>query len=177
MGQLDSTCRAPPRLQVPLGDATREMNEHLVVVSGAVHTLKSKNLRKPVFLLCTTVEAHSSAWFNRVQQPSPHTPHLVVALQVAFERQTLKPVFHLIGYRLWVRKAIGYGLWVNLIQRAPPHLVVIPERLDKLDADVDGEDSLQRPVERKPRRSAAGCVLERQTLKPAYHLIGYRLWV
>jgi hypothetical protein len=28
--------------------------------------------------------------------------HLGVALQVAFERQTLKPVFHLIGYRLWV---------------------------------------------------------------------------
>jgi hypothetical protein len=26
----------------------------------------------------------------------------VVALQVAFERQTLKPIFHLIGYRLWV---------------------------------------------------------------------------
>jgi hypothetical protein len=26
----------------------------------------------------------------------------VVALQVAFERQTLKPVFQLIGYRLWV---------------------------------------------------------------------------
>jgi hypothetical protein len=25
-----------------------------------------------------------------------------VALQVAFERQTLKPVLHLIGYRLWV---------------------------------------------------------------------------
>jgi hypothetical protein len=25
----------------------------------------------------------------------------VVALQFAFERQTLKPVFHLIGYRLW----------------------------------------------------------------------------
>jgi hypothetical protein len=25
-----------------------------------------------------------------------------VALQVAFERQTLKPVFRLIGYRLWV---------------------------------------------------------------------------
>jgi hypothetical protein len=27
---------------------------------------------------------------------------LGVALQVAFERQTLKPFFHLIGYRLWV---------------------------------------------------------------------------
>jgi hypothetical protein len=25
-----------------------------------------------------------------------------VALQVEFERQILKPVFHLIGYRLWV---------------------------------------------------------------------------
>jgi hypothetical protein len=25
-----------------------------------------------------------------------------VALQVAFKRQILKPVFHLIGYRLWV---------------------------------------------------------------------------
>ena len=30
------------------------------------------------------------------------TFHHVVALQVAFERQTLKPVFHLKGYRLWV---------------------------------------------------------------------------
>jgi hypothetical protein len=26
----------------------------------------------------------------------------IVAVQVAFERQTLKPVFHLIGDRLWV---------------------------------------------------------------------------
>ena len=25
-----------------------------------------------------------------------------VAVQVAFERRTLKPVFHLIGYRLWL---------------------------------------------------------------------------
>jgi hypothetical protein len=29
-------------------------------------------------------------------------PHRGVALQVAFERQFLKPVFHLIGFRLWV---------------------------------------------------------------------------
>ena len=28
--------------------------------------------------------------------------HRCVALQVEFERQNLKPVFHLIGYRLWV---------------------------------------------------------------------------
>jgi hypothetical protein len=38
-------------------------------------------------------------------------PLTMVALQVAFERQTLKPVFH----------SIGYVLWVNLIQRAAPH--------------------------------------------------------
>jgi hypothetical protein len=31
-----------------------------------------------------------------------YSPHHDVALQVAFQRQTLKPVFHLIGYRLWV---------------------------------------------------------------------------
>ena len=30
------------------------------------------------------------------------TVHNVVALQVEFERQILKPVFHLIGFRLWV---------------------------------------------------------------------------
>jgi hypothetical protein len=47
--------------------------------------------------------------------------HRAVALHVAFERQTLKPVFHLIGYRLWLCKAIGYGLWVNLRQPAEPH--------------------------------------------------------
>jgi hypothetical protein len=47
MGQLDSTCRAPPR-----GAARRAA--------------------------------------------------LAVAAQVAFERQTLKPAFHLMGYGLWV---------------------------------------------------------------------------
>jgi hypothetical protein len=34
-------------------------------------------------------------------QKSTERPHSV-ALQVAFERQFLKPVFHLIGYRFWV---------------------------------------------------------------------------
>jgi hypothetical protein len=53
--------------------------------------------------------------------PAREEPGRGVALQVAFERQILKPVFHLIGYRLWVWKAIGYGSWVNLIQRAEPH--------------------------------------------------------
>jgi hypothetical protein len=35
-------------------------------------------------------------------QNDPLFIHRSVALQVAFERQTLKPVFHLIGFRLWV---------------------------------------------------------------------------
>jgi hypothetical protein len=49
----------------------------------------------------------------RIQLAQPHLATIlsmvsmmagthVVALQVAFERQTLKPVFYLIGYRLWV---------------------------------------------------------------------------
>jgi hypothetical protein len=72
---------------------------------------------------------YGSTWFQRAE---PHRgdggrqvlvskgDH-IVALQVEFERQTLKPVFHLIGFRLSVWKVIGYGLWVNLIRRAEPH--------------------------------------------------------
>jgi hypothetical protein len=48
-------------------------------------------------------------WVNWIQlvQPPPRrrqqrVRHRVVALQVAFERQTLKPVFQLIDVRLWV---------------------------------------------------------------------------
>jgi hypothetical protein len=58
MGQLDSTCSAPPR-QVP---------EELLLLDGVLQ--------------------------RQVIQD--------VAVQVAFEWQTLKPVFHFIGYRLWV---------------------------------------------------------------------------
>ena len=53
-------------------------------------------------------------WVNLIQRAEPHRddaaqpPGLLrrrardVALQVAFERQISKPVFHFIGYRLWV---------------------------------------------------------------------------
>jgi hypothetical protein len=61
-----------------------------------------------------------------VEAVSPVQPAL--ALQVAFERQILKPVFHLIGHRLWVWKVIGYGLWINLIQPAAPYLWRAPAR-------------------------------------------------
>jgi hypothetical protein len=64
MGQLHSTCRAPPR-------------QHAV-------------LRRRRF-------PHRGELYAELRNASR-----VVALQVEFERQTLKPVFHLIGYRLWV---------------------------------------------------------------------------
>ena len=56
MGQLDSTCRAPPQVAKARGEHAAD----------------------------------------------EQVAHRDVALQVAFERQTLKPVFHLIGVRLWV---------------------------------------------------------------------------
>jgi hypothetical protein len=66
--------------------------------------------------------------FELVERPRA-LGHRGVALQVAFERQTLKPIFSLDklsvmglkGYRLWVRCQLDYGLGVNLIQRAEPH--------------------------------------------------------
>jgi hypothetical protein len=62
---------------------------------------------------------------SNVQSPTARAnANRSVALQVAFERQILEPGFHLIGYRLWVCKAIGYGSCANLIPtcRAPPLL-------------------------------------------------------
>jgi hypothetical protein len=48
-------------------------------------------------------------WVNCcIQRAEPALPRMIcsdslaVALQVAFERQNLKPAFHLICYRLWV---------------------------------------------------------------------------
>jgi hypothetical protein len=155
----------------------------------------------------------TSAIFPRMKT-SPLS-HRAVALQVAFERQTLKPVFHLIGYRLWFRKALGYGLWVNLIQHAEPHraftvLCVLPLSLGfffkgsapqprapigrrRKRSHVIGSHDAGRPMGvmhsctqpcllgvhqvelrharlRQPLCSAAGCMVERQTLKPVFSL-------
>jgi hypothetical protein len=79
MGQLDSTCRAPPR---PLPSLTRSAAASIeCAASRACGATPGGGFRS---------HAHSSSVSHSV------------ALQVAFERQTLKPVFHLIGYRLWV---------------------------------------------------------------------------
>jgi hypothetical protein len=91
-----------------------------------------------------------------------------VALQVAFERHTLKLVFHFIGYRLWVRKAIGYGSWVNLIQRAEPYR-----------GNLLGVEDVQprRVVPRVVHHRAAVQVafVKSKGLKPVFHLIGSRV--
>jgi hypothetical protein len=57
----------------------------------------------------------------------------VVALQVAFERQTLKPGYHLIGNHL---KPGAFKLWVNRIQRAEPHRVLFSRLRALLDVSV-----------------------------------------
>jgi hypothetical protein len=72
-------------------------------------------------------------WVNLIQRAEPHREALClvhdVALQVAFGKANLKNrFFHLIGYRLWVLKSIGYGSWVNLIPtcNAPPRTAAGP---------------------------------------------------
>jgi hypothetical protein len=51
-----------------------------------------------------TFKLYVSAEFTTCTGPPPEllAADRGVALQVEFERQTLKPVFHLIGVRLWV---------------------------------------------------------------------------
>jgi hypothetical protein len=76
MGQLDSTCRAPPRHPaLPVFDVD-------VVNLQVIREARGVDAE---------VQVHEAGAQLRV-----------VALQVAFERQTLKPGFHLIGFRLWV---------------------------------------------------------------------------
>jgi hypothetical protein len=77
MGQLDSTRRAPPRRKV-----------------GTFHKL--------YFPVETSLDDSRYGVHGTNLTPGSDTPYRGVALQVAFERQTLKPDFHLIGYRLWV---------------------------------------------------------------------------
>jgi hypothetical protein len=98
-----------------------------------------------------------------------------VALQVAFERQTLKPAFHLIGYRLWFFKAIGYGLWVNLIQRAEPHRGCAAWTAASWPlSDPCGARGACPP----PRCSGHKLThSQEQTLKPGFHFIGFKGWV
>jgi hypothetical protein len=127
MGQLDSTCRAPPRTPPP--------RRRRIPPPPPPRSVGAPAPPPPRTGPCTAPPRRQPR-----KGRSPDTPHprprirrrgkrrrrtgtLLVALQVAFERQTLKPVFHLIGYRLWVGKAVGYGLWVKLIQCAEPHLL------------------------------------------------------
>jgi hypothetical protein len=65
------------------------------------------------------------------------------------------------GYRLWVMGQLDS----NVYSPAVMYSIMV--------ATFDASWS----VCTRPLRSAAGCVLERHTLKPVFHLIGYMLWV
>jgi hypothetical protein len=90
MGQLDSTCRAPTRYGRKLASYTRTRRTY-----GCARDVQRRGQ-----------ERHGDPFVGALQAPpAVHVkPPRAVALQVAFERQTLKPVFQLqlIGYRLWV---------------------------------------------------------------------------
>jgi hypothetical protein len=114
MGQLDSTCSAPPRAPPAVADA----HAHGARRGVAVHVTFGRKGLKPGFSLYRLKGWKPRAFNPRVNcihiqrlqprrgEPEPrgvaHLQTRDVALQVAFERQTLKPVFHLIGVRLWV---------------------------------------------------------------------------
>jgi hypothetical protein len=92
MGQLDSTCRAPPQV----GELT------LRGVAMQVEYLKGTTLKPGYHFDRTSLEtrALSELWVEWIRLVQPHRGvgprlHRVVALQVAIESQTLKPAFSL----------------------------------------------------------------------------------
>ena len=98
-GKLDTTCTDPPRGAVDgggvgLGDRRGGGGQHdLARFGGRLLVIIFVGIPVRVFRVGVGGDRFEG----------PHCEHArVVALQVAFERQTLKPVFHLIGYRLWV---------------------------------------------------------------------------
>ena len=86
--------RDPARLARRHGGASQRVQQRCVAAQVA-HLKANGETRKPYVL-------GSKGCFKLVQ-PHRRLPVVhVVALQVEFERHILKPVFHLIGYRLWV---------------------------------------------------------------------------
>jgi hypothetical protein len=149
MGQLDSTCRAPPRQaggeqhevavvahqrpaegNLELGHEEHDQQERGGGFRDVAVQVDFDSINFETRLVFTSrVESRRafSLWFTAASNvysptmsssdregkqvarskqsskpPSPPEIGHAVALQVAFERQTLTPVFDLIGYRLWV---------------------------------------------------------------------------
>jgi hypothetical protein len=80
-------------------------------VAVQVKNLRKQTLKPSFHCIASRVETETRRFRATGQldkktctaPPVPkHCQHHDVALQVAFERQTLKSGFHLIGYRLWV---------------------------------------------------------------------------
>jgi hypothetical protein len=111
MGQLDSTCRAPPRRSgtkvVKICESKLFCNQK---ITSWVQGLKPGGNRRVINLRPTgAFKAMGLSWIHNLHscprrgaRGGEHVLRLAVALQVASERRILKPVFHLIGYRLWV---------------------------------------------------------------------------
>jgi hypothetical protein len=92
---------------------------------------------------------------------------LSAAVQVAFERQTLKPGYHLMGSRVETTWVPGtFQLWVRGSQRAPPRLArllrPVPKALHRRIADALDAAS---PV----------AFEKHKILKPGYHITGSRV--
>jgi hypothetical protein len=68
-----------------------------------VAVVDTKNARSEIVVTPATVGLYKLGLYKLTRSlQAPGSNHRAVALQVAFERQTLKPVLRLIGYRLWV---------------------------------------------------------------------------
>jgi hypothetical protein len=108
MGQLDSNEQSPTevlfarRRQRPRALLAADISgQHFVEHSGPLRVERHAGRREALQLhhsLPGRISRRRCRGVGRVEKPEPRG----VALQVAFERQTLKPAFHLIGYRLWV---------------------------------------------------------------------------
>jgi hypothetical protein len=106
MGKLDSSC-TPPHLQAQVRRALfivesliqRELEDFQDCVQGHGDGLARGEL---VQVRGGALGAHERAGQRAAAVHCLVLVLHVVALQVEFERQTLKPVFHLIGFRLWV---------------------------------------------------------------------------
>jgi hypothetical protein len=123
MGQLDSTCRAPPRAAPPSAPPRR---------SGTNLHLKPQTLKPVSHLIGSRAETgrFQARWVNRVQLAPPHhvAPPVLVVRRVLVRRGVvrhtlrLKSATFVSGFSRWVKGQAqglqpgGFKLWVNWIR-------------------------------------------------------------
>jgi hypothetical protein len=113
MGQLDSTCRAPPStppgalgpallalMGTPRPSASRRRSACMDGI-GRSSPMSSNDGGEDMSRRCLSAAAPAPRPLPTAGGGVLMPSRRCVALQVAYERQILKPDFHLIGYRLW----------------------------------------------------------------------------